>query len=133
VGALVLLAVALTLMTGCEPTGWDLVLAPPPPVEHLQATYDSAENAVNVTYTVPEPNAIQEYLSVVIYYRLPPSDDRIYLDAFGMRESPSGEPSYIFSPPAEMAVGGDAWVIVVTRDDEYQPSEPVEVLVDWTP
>lgn len=135
VAAVVVTAISVFAMTGCEPTGWDLVLEAPNPPRDVAAAYDPLSGDISVTFTIPQLNEVQRNPSVVVYYRLTATDEPVYAGGGNLGESATAgsDHSVTFGHPAEMTVGGTGTVIVELQDNEYQPSEPVEVSIDWAP
>ncbi len=132
--AMVLAAIAMTAITGCEPTGWDLVLAAPAPPKDVSAAYDSLSGEISVTYTIPELNELQHAADVIVYCRDAPGDEPVFATRGCLGDYDVGAKSgIVFTPPPEITVGGESTVIVMIADEEFQKSEPVEVPIADTP
>lgn len=125
-------AIAMTVLSGCEPTGWDLVLATPAPPRDVSAAYDSLSGEISVTYTIPELNEVQRSSDVIVYCRNAPGEEPVFAARGPLGGYEFGaESGIVFTPPPEITVGAETTVIVVTADQEYQKSEPVEVPISW--
>lgn len=123
------------LLAACEPTDWEVILAPPEPVTGLSASGHSG-NDITFNFTLPEFSeqvALFPDYSIMVYYYSRP-------DA-GVEETYHG---YLNYGPADFGSTHSAPVtidtlsavdyvfILYTVDNEYQKSEPTETgTVSW--
>ena len=122
------------LLAACEPTDWDVILAPPEPVTGLSVSGHTG-NDITFNFTLPDFSdqvaLFPDYTIMVYYYSRPASGGEetyhghFFYNSVNFGNSQSENVTIPLS-------GGNYIFILYTVDNEYQKSEPAETgPVNW--
>jgi hypothetical protein len=140
-GSCVVLIAALFVLSGCEPTDWDVILAGPNPVTNV--TVDEAAIGLNgddvsifITYTTPVLHDVSLYpdanYDVLLTYRKiseapsPPEYESTRFEYVGPDSQNETRETEILIPEEDLENGGEYIITVYTADGEGQLSEGID-------
>lgn len=119
------------LLAACEPTDWDVILAPPDPVTGLSASVPSGDS-ITFTFTLPdfsEQVALFPDYSIMLYYYSRPATggEETYHGKLWYGPADFGNAQSQSVNISGLTVGTEYIFILYTVDNEYQKSEPAEI------
>lgn len=141
-GVCVIGITVMVVLTGCEPTDWDIILAGPNPVSNVSVDAANAildvDNNVSfkVSYTAPAYHEVSLYpdanYDVLITYRKsseapsPPEYESTNFDMINPDSENKDREIEITIPETDLENGGEYIITVYTADGEGQLSEGVD-------
>lgn len=141
VGSCIVFMALIIVLSGCEPTDWNVILAGPNPVSNVAVDETAiglnGDNvSIFITYTAPAIHEVSLYpeanYDVLITYRKsseapsPPEYESTSFDYLGPESQNEELETEILIPETDLENGGEYIITLYTADGEGQLSEGVE-------